>query len=72
MIQGFLDKGLVNDAIEPEDVAGAVVNQILSGYGAQIILPANLSWLSLFRGFPSWWQQKFRGLLTESYLKGIN
>ncbi|KAI9038615.1 NAD(P)-binding protein [Aspergillus affinis] len=73
MIQRFLDKGLVNNAaIDPEDVAGAVVNQILSGYGAQIVLPPSLGWLSLFRGLPSWWQEKMRGWLTESYLQGIN
>ncbi|KAJ5385703.1 hypothetical protein N7509_008244 [Penicillium cosmopolitanum] len=46
--------------LEPEDVAHAIVSQILSGYGAQIILPASGSWVSSVRGFPLWLQEKLR------------
>ncbi|OQD97806.1 hypothetical protein PENSOL_c011G01182 [Penicillium solitum] len=46
--------------LEPEEVAHAIVNQILSGYGGQIILPEGGSWVSSVRGFPLWLQEKLR------------
>ncbi|CAI7610054.1 unnamed protein product [Penicillium bialowiezense] len=46
--------------LEPEDVAHAIVSQILSGYGGQIILPESGSWVSSVRGFPLWLQEKLR------------
>jgi all-trans-retinol dehydrogenase (NAD+) len=45
--------------IDPETVADAVVKQILTGQGGQIILPRHLGFLTLARGLPSW----FVGLL---------
>jgi short-subunit dehydrogenase len=46
--------------LEPEHVAHAIVSQILSGYGGQIILPEGGSWVSSVRGFPLWLQEKLR------------
>jgi all-trans-retinol dehydrogenase (NAD+) len=40
--------------IDPQTVANAVVKQILSGQGGQIILPSYLGLLTLARGLPSW------------------
>jgi len=40
--------------LKPEEVADAVVKQVLSGYGDTLILPSRFSPVSLARGFPSW------------------
>ncbi len=51
--------------LEPETVAEAIVEQLLSGYGAQIILPARLSPVSLLRGMPSWFQEGMRNAVAD-------
>jgi hypothetical protein len=44
-----------NDTVlEPEDVSKAVVDQVLSGRGGQLVLPASMSFLSGIRGWPTW------------------
>ena len=43
--------------LDPQIVADAVVNQILSGKGRQIILGAETSWLAGIRGWPHWISQ---------------
>jgi all-trans-retinol dehydrogenase (NAD+) len=40
--------------IEPQAVADAVVNQILSGRGKQILLSGGLGWIVSIRAWPSW------------------
>jgi NAD(P)-dependent dehydrogenase (short-subunit alcohol dehydrogenase family) len=40
--------------IEPQSVADAVVNQILSGRGKQILLAGGLGWIAGIRAWPSW------------------
>jgi all-trans-retinol dehydrogenase (NAD+) len=51
--------------LEPETVAEAIVEQLLSGYGAQIILPKRLGLVSLIRGWPSWLQERARNAQKE-------
>ncbi|KIW00247.1 uncharacterized protein PV09_08138 [Verruconis gallopava] len=47
--------------LEPETVAGAIVDQIMKGESAQIILPTRFSLLApLLRGLPSWLQVAVR------------
>jgi all-trans-retinol dehydrogenase (NAD+) len=41
------------------------VKQVLSGYGAQLILPARLSLVSGVRGFPSWPQESMRNGVNQ-------
>ncbi|KAF2716479.1 NAD(P)-binding protein [Polychaeton citri CBS 116435] len=40
--------------IEPQSVANAVVNQVLSGRGRQIILGGGVGWIASIRAWPSW------------------
>ncbi|TVY15927.1 Dehydrogenase RED2 [Lachnellula arida] len=42
--------------LEPEEVSGAVVKQVLSGKSAQIILPESMARLRGIRGWPTWLQ----------------
>lgn len=46
--------------MEGETVAEAVVSQVLSTEGAQLVLPPRLGVLACVRGFPSWLQQWIR------------
>ncbi|KAH8587356.1 hypothetical protein B0O99DRAFT_526964 [Bisporella sp. PMI_857] len=69
MIAEVLEKGkLRDDSIAPEVVADAVVDQIFSGYGAQIVLPSSLAKMSLIRGLPLWVQEYFRNGLSKAIL----
>ncbi|KAM6522983.1 hypothetical protein FALCPG4_012590 [Fusarium falciforme] len=52
--------GFKDPIIEPEEVADAVVNQVLSGKSKQIILPARNGLISGIRGFPTWLQEFVR------------
>lgn len=48
--------------LEPETVADAVVQQVLKGESAQIVLPARFNTLApLLRGLPNWLQEGVRG-----------
>lgn len=40
--------------IDPQTVADAVVKQVMSGRGKQIILGGGLGWLAGARGWPHW------------------
>ncbi|KAE9382209.1 putative oxidoreductase,short chain dehydrogenase [Stipitochalara longipes BDJ] len=61
LIESLLSQRKITDfVLEPETVAEAVVQQVLSGYGAQLILPARLGPVSGVRGFPSWLQEGIR------------
>ncbi|ETS74861.1 hypothetical protein PFICI_13345 [Pestalotiopsis fici W106-1] len=46
--------------IEPDTVASAVVKQVISGRGGQLMLPWDISYLASLRGFPIWLQEYFR------------
>ena len=47
-------------ALEPETVAEAIVKQVLSGHSGQVIAPGAGTLLTLFRGFPHWYQIRTR------------
>lgn len=51
--------------LEPEEVASAVVAQILKGESAQLILPTSVSFVSTLRGWPHWMQVYARGLSAD-------
>ncbi|KAH8723113.1 hypothetical protein GQ44DRAFT_828519 [Phaeosphaeriaceae sp. PMI808] len=59
---------LKGDPVTPDEVASAVVNQIFTGYGAQIVIPSNLAVISLMRGLPVWIQEKFRNGISTNLL----
>ena len=70
MVQKLIDSGKMKSGwTEPEDVAEAIVNQLYSGYGAQIIVPSYFWWVSLQRGFPAWLQEKLRNSVSQALLK---
>lgn len=49
-----------------EDVADAVVKQVLSGRGAQLFIPPPQARLSHLRGWPNWMQELLRGVVAKS------
>jgi short-subunit dehydrogenase len=56
--------------IEPEDVADAIVNQVLRCAGAQVFVPGSAGKVSLLRALPNWVQEQVRSgvsrTITES------
>lgn len=64
------DPKFTDFVLEPETVAEAIVDQVLSGKGAQLILPARLGLVSGVRGFPSWLQEGMRNGVNR-VLEGI-
>jgi len=46
--------------IEAEYVATAIVNQVMLGKSAQLVLPPNIGFLTTIRGWPSWLQEGIR------------
>ncbi|KAH7370682.1 hypothetical protein BKA65DRAFT_22252 [Rhexocercosporidium sp. MPI-PUGE-AT-0058] len=65
MIADLVEGGRLKDTtVAPEDVADGIVNQVLSGFGSQIIVPSSLGWTSMMRGFPGWLQESLRDTVT--------
>ncbi|KAK0110169.1 hypothetical protein ONS95_002820 [Cadophora gregata] len=61
LIADLIESGkLEGKTVSPEAVADAAVQQLFGGYGAQIIIPANLTMVSILRGLPIWVQERFR------------
>lgn len=52
--------------IMPETVSDAVVNQVLKGESAQLILPNRLNVAAGIRGWPSWMQEGVRNRAGET------
>ncbi|KAH7121553.1 hypothetical protein EDB81DRAFT_913750 [Dactylonectria macrodidyma] len=46
--------------LEPEDISNAILKQIFSCRGAQLIVPSQMSWVSGVQAFPNWLQETFR------------
>jgi all-trans-retinol dehydrogenase (NAD+) len=62
--------------LEPGEVTGAIVKQVLSGKSAQLILPERLGVLRGIRGWPTWlqavvWKSQGRTLDLYEELKQI-
>ncbi|KAK5050366.1 hypothetical protein LTR84_003647 [Exophiala bonariae] len=51
--------------LEAEDVAAAVVAQVLKGESAQLILPPRMGFVTTLRGWPHWMQIYARGLSRD-------
>jgi hypothetical protein len=51
--------------LEPETVAEAIVKQVLSGYGAQLIITGRYTPVTLLRGTPSWLQEGMRNSVQD-------
>ena len=67
MIEKLVQSGVLRGhLLEPEDVAEAIVQQVMSTFGAQVFLPSNFWIVSLVRGAPSWIQERIRNLLTNT------
>jgi hypothetical protein len=62
MVQSWIDDPkFTSFMLEPETVADAVVEQVLKGEGAQIILPGRLAHaITMLRGLPLWIQESVR------------
>ncbi|KAH7276241.1 hypothetical protein B0J15DRAFT_558461, partial [Fusarium solani] len=61
MIAKLKEQGKMRDpTVTPEEVADRIVDQLYSTYGAQIVVPESLGWVSLLRGFPGWLQDSMR------------
>ncbi|KAF4415969.1 short-chain dehydrogenase reductase [Fusarium acutatum] len=65
MTAEMVAKGKLKDTVTPaEVVADRICDQVLSGFGAQIMVPSNLWWTSLIRGLPGWLQESLRNQVT--------
>lgn len=61
LFQGYYnDSPFLMPTLEPETVAEAIVKQVLSGHSGQVILPGMGGLLTLFKGFPHWYQVRLR------------
>ncbi|OIW29096.1 NAD(P)-binding protein [Coniochaeta ligniaria NRRL 30616] len=61
LVADLLKKGNMESVtVEPEDVSGAVIRALYSGYGSQIVVPPHLTWVARLRSFPVWMQEKIR------------
>jgi len=59
MVSGFVQSNkLSGPVVTPDDIAGAITRQLFSGYGAQIVVPSSMGWVSLARGLPTWIQDR--------------
>ncbi len=61
--------GFLVPALEPETVAEAIVEKVLSGNSGQIILPGFGALLTFVKGFPHWVQLHLRNR-TENIMPG--
>ena len=68
MIKSWTDNPkFTSFVLEPETVADDVVEQVLKGEGAQIILPARLAHAAtMLRGLPLWIQESVRNGLAHA------
>jgi hypothetical protein len=62
LIDGLINAGKHFKApiMSPKDVSSAVVKQIVSQTGGQVIIPSNHGSASFLRGLPSWMQERVR------------
>lgn len=51
--------------LEAEDVAAAVVRQVVRGESAQLILPPRMGFVTTLRAWPHWLQVYARGLSRD-------
>jgi all-trans-retinol dehydrogenase (NAD+) len=52
--------GFSDPVLEAQEVSDAIVMQVVSGRGGQLILPKEVNFLSTLRAWPSWLQTTIR------------
>lgn len=57
--------------IEPEEVADAVVAQVLSCRGAQVFVPRSAGKISLLRALPNWVQEGVRKGVSRTITESV-
>ncbi|KAL9111449.1 MAG: hypothetical protein Q9227_004126 [Pyrenula ochraceoflavens] len=55
-------RDFTEQTVSADDVADAVVDQLLKGESGQIFVPSGASWLAGIRGFPTWMAEGFRDM----------
>ncbi|KAJ5986637.1 hypothetical protein N7451_011002, partial [Penicillium sp. IBT 35674x] len=72
LIQKMVDSGIRDGQIlEPQDVAKKVVNQIISGLGAQVFVPSSHWILAFVRALPCWFQELIRNRLSVKRIAAL-
>jgi len=71
MAKDIILTGKLGPYVTGHDVASAVVNQLTSGYGGQLVVPSTLGWVSSLRGLPTWFQEQFRDSVTIGLIQAI-
>lgn len=65
LVADLLRKGNMDSVtVEPEDVSGAVIRALYSGYGSQMVVPPHLTWVARLRSFPVWMQEMLRDSMS--------
>ncbi|KAL9566526.1 hypothetical protein ACKAV7_009441 [Fusarium commune] len=73
LIAELIAKGKMKDTtISAESVADSVVNQLYTGYGAQVVVPNSSAWTSMIRGFPGWIQEGLRDKVSVGLLNAMD
>ena len=55
--------------LEAEQVSSAVVNQIVSGNGGQVLVPGSSGIVSMVRSFPQWLQERIRNKSSMIFVR---
>ncbi|KAH7036034.1 uncharacterized protein B0I36DRAFT_286658 [Microdochium trichocladiopsis] len=71
MGEKLIATGEVGAHVTAHDVASAVVDQVTSGYGGQLIVPPALTWTSMVRALPTWLQEDVRDKGTLALLQAM-
>ncbi|EWY88029.1 hypothetical protein FOYG_09391 [Fusarium oxysporum NRRL 32931] len=73
LIADLIAKGKMKDTtISAESVADSVVNQLYTGYAAQVVVPNSSAWTSMIRGFPGWIQEGLRDKVSVGLLNAMD
>lgn len=55
--------------LEPREISSAVIGQIVSGNGGQVVVPGSYGLAALVRAYPSWIQEWIRNGISEKFVK---
>lgn len=73
MISKLIEQGILKDpTVSADDVANRVVDQLYSGYGAQMVVPESMRPVSLMRCLPGWLQESMRDSISVNFLKALD
>lgn len=73
MVSRLVEQGKLKDpTVSADEVADCVVDQLYSGYGAQLVVPSSMRWVSLLRGLPGWLQESMRDTVSVNLLKAMD